>query len=992
MDITKMSAKRKCLTWASSHQAAAVIMLLTLLVPRLALGADGLPKYAFSFPPGPGVVDALRNAEACGLKGKVLVMPEVRLNFSGADEAGGPLAEQAKIVSSAPEGSEFFLHIRFPGGALTGNEPEKAITDRVASFVKQLPLSPAAVRGLVVELEDPIAAPDLAAFALINFAVAAKGSKTDLRVAFAMPNGFELRHGDMVKRLAIYADLFGLPYGAGWTDDAAWIGSQALNKPLLLKLERLNTTPAAFLSASMAASGSTVETLWIEPQDGPGMSAVCAASNELGRLVTSQFITSSPDALPFRIRVNGAAPGAQKVFAAGASGDIAILARVNGTEASSGNVVLEGRSAGNFEIRWVDPLRGSQLSAGEVKKDAANVTQACDCKSEFALVQIHRTETDEGRVYTAVEVKGTADLSVEEIIARWQQYRESQRRKLETFMASCFMNLHFEGTNIGSGFDISMHFREFSNRGAPVEYLQTEFFVNGVKFSNKREFPLGQLEPDKVMTQPLELKLNEKYEYKLLGTETVNGVPSFVVGVEPKEQGENLYSGKIWIDGSTFRQVKQYLRQRGEKGNVISNIETQSFDLVSDGKGNQFNLVKSIYAQQLLNAAGRNFVLQKTYQFSDFAINATEFDAALKAAHDSDNPMFSDTDLGLRPLRKKDGQRVVEQTTSKRVKSIVAGMMYSGAYSFPIPLFGWSFVDFNFRSTGAQVSVFFAGPILAANTSKQYGRKFRLGVDVAVSGLPGNNRVYAGNQEVKTETLWQWQENAGLRATWQATTSLSLTASSYFSYEYFRGNSDTDKLFVAPRAGVSLLPSAEVKYARRGYVLTGQTTRGQRLGWTPFGYAAQAAPAKSAYTLYSGNLAKTYYVGKFTKAGWDFAYYGGNQLDRFSRYQPSFFSQPRVHGLPSGYNTFDAVAIGSVNYGFNIMDFIKFEGMYSYARGRNLDESRRFTKFDGLELNFGTAGPWGTYMQGTVSYALHGNIPRYNSRWGAYIMVFKPLR
>jgi hypothetical protein len=31
-------------------------------------------------------------------------------------------------------------------------------------------------------------------------------------------------------------------------------------------------------------------------------------------------------------------------------------------------------------------------------------------------------------------------------------------------------------------------------------------------------------------------------------------------------------------------------------------------------------------------------------------------------------------------------------------------------------------------------------------------------------------------------------------------------------------------------------------------------------------------------------------------------------------------------------------------------------------------------------------------MQGTVSYALDGNIPRYNSRWAVYILIFKPLR
>ena len=48
------------------------------------------------------------------------------------------------------------------------------------------------------------------------------------------------------------------------------------------------------------------------------------------------------------------------------------------------------------------------------------------------------------------------------------------------------------------------------------------------------KFPLPEIEPEKVMTQPLELKLTERYDYKLLGTEQVNGIMCYVVGFEPK--------------------------------------------------------------------------------------------------------------------------------------------------------------------------------------------------------------------------------------------------------------------------------------------------------------------------------------------------------------------------------------------------------------------------------------------------------------------------
>ena len=110
-----------------------------------------------------------------------------------------------------------------------------------------------------------------------------------------------------------------------------------------------------------------------------------------------------------------------------------------------------------------------------------------------------------------------------------------------------------------------------------MEVAQKEFYVNGVKFGKNHEFPLPQIEPEKVLTQPLELKLNERYDYKLLGTEQVNGAMCYVIGVEPRVRDksrdklpdEALYSGKIWIDGTTFREVKQYLSQRGSKSNVL---------------------------------------------------------------------------------------------------------------------------------------------------------------------------------------------------------------------------------------------------------------------------------------------------------------------------------------------------------------------------------------------------------------------------------------
>ena len=562
------------------------------------------------------------------------------------------------------------------------------------------------------------------------------------------------------------------------------------------------------------------------------------------------------------------------------------------------------------------------------------------------------------------------------------------------------MNLHFESTSVVSAFDISMRVKQFFDRSGRLELAQTDLYVNGVKFNNKYEFPLPQLEPERVLTQPLELKLNELYVYKLLGTEQVNGVLCFVVGVEPRVLDVTLYSGKIWIDGVTFREVKQTLNQRGAKSNILANVETQNYELVADGKGHQFNLLRSISAQQTLNAAGRDFLLQRTVQFSGYEINTSQFSSSLAAEHDSQDPMYRDTDQGLRALKKQGADRVVVENTQKRISSIVGGAMYEGTFNFPIPIAGLSISDFDYRHTGAQLSTFFAGVLLASDLSKQYGSKYRLSGDLALSAIPGDDRIYTGNTEASGAEIYAWAEDTGVRAAWLATTHLSLTATGYFEYDFYHATSNTSSQYAVPRSGVQFIPGAQARFTDKGYTLTIDGSRGQRIAWKQFGCPATSLqldgcsptqPLEPGYTLYDDDLNKDYYFKKFMKGGWDVAYYGGNQLDRFSRYFPSIFSQPNIHGIPSGTDSFDAIAMGNVHYGFNVMDIIKFDGMYAYARARNEGESTQFNKFDGLEMRINTPGPFGTLVQSTVSYALDGNIARYNSRWGVLFMIFKPL-
>ena len=994
---------------ASCRTVAPILLFSAFLFLPLTANA-GLPRIAISIPTDQSFAVGLKAGEQCDVPGKLIVLPPLFFDFSGGEGPASFFEEQA--VQSVPERFEVWLRVVVKGGSLAGNESEQEIIKRVEAFVKSMPLSAAAVRGLLVEINEPLKAPDLLAFGLVRLALAAKGNNASLRLAFVFPPGFIGRQGDIVKRLATYSDLLGTTYAEGWRQDVAWIAEQALNKPVILKLDAgTSGAPSPFLTAMLATGGTAVQIVWAEPPDAEAGSALCTASSFLSRSITGNMFAADSAASRFSVTVDGVANNEFRWFGGGAS-DGVIVARVNASPDSPKTVSLQSAKPGPFEIRWYDAATGAELPAGEVTKTDKGFVQTCACTSEYALISIHKQSEADQTLYNTVEVKGGVELRVEEIIARWQQNREAQKQKLENYLASSFMSLHFESTNLGPGFDVSMQLEQFFSRDSQMELAQKQFYINGVKFGNNHEFPLPQIEPEKVLTQPLELKLNERYDYKLLGIEQVDGATCYAVGVEPKVREEALYSGKIWIDGTTFREVKQYLSQRGVKSNVLVNVETQNFELVRDDKGNQFNLLRSISAQQLLNAAGRDFVLQRTVQFSDYVINSPNFSGTLAAEHGSDDPMYRDTDQGLRSLQKKSGERVLVDQSVKRINALVAGVMYGGTFNFPIPFLGISKVDFDFHRTGAQLSTFFAGPILISDLSKQFRPKFRLALDLSLNGLPGQNRIYGNNTELVQGEVWTWEQAAGVRASWQATTHLSVTASNYFAYDNFLRTSQADEVYELPRNGLNVLPGLEIKYNLNGYVFDAQGTRGERIDWRPFGCISLAQPPagcgfssanpapqnallverpQNAFTLYSADLNKDYYLGKFTKGGWDLSYWGGDQLDRFSRYFPSFLASPRLHGIPPGTDSFDAIAMANVHYGFNVMDLMKVDGMYAYARARNLDESLQFRKFDGLEVNFNTPGPMNTLVQGTVSYALDGNIARYNSRWAVYILIFKPL-
>ena len=196
-----------------------------------------------------------------------------------------------------------FLHVKV-GGETAGSATKSRISERVSSFLKRLPLSAPPVRGIVVEVEEPLNNPELYAFALVDMGVAAKGTRADLRVAFAFPAGFIARRPELVKRLATYSDFLGIDFTPEWEKEAKWIAEQALNKPILLKIAAAQ--PASYLAATLAGVDTEVQIVWA----GSGGTAAfefptCPGDNFVERFIVSQMTALPPEGTSFSIAVEG---------------------------------------------------------------------------------------------------------------------------------------------------------------------------------------------------------------------------------------------------------------------------------------------------------------------------------------------------------------------------------------------------------------------------------------------------------------------------------------------------------------------------------------------------------------------------------------------------------------------------------------------------------------------------------------------------------------
>jgi hypothetical protein len=576
-----------------------------------------------------------------------------------------------------------------------------------------------------------------------------------------------------------------------------------------------------------------------------------------------------------------------------------------------------------------------------IGRTASGLSIPLDGEGPVAILRLERPDladlVGEGGLAEEVTITGDRSMPVAEILRRLQANEDAQTRRLAHYEATNTTHLRFQGSSGVQSVEATFEGSFFFERGKPFDWAWQTFYVNGVKWRSKKIPEIPLIEPDRAATLPLAINFDRDYAYRLRGTDVVDGRDCWVVDFAPAaDAAGNRYQGTVWIDRQLFLRVRSRGLQVGLTGDVISNEETLFYTpLDADGAATSwedaaFTLPLRVVSQQIFSVLNATTNVEKEVLLSDLAINADGFDDRRQATYDSDATVVRDTADGLRYLvvDKDTGQRVVQDEFDKDRLFLVGGTFYDESLDYPLPLAGINYFSFDFRGTGNQANLFFAGVLALGNLSDPnvLGSRWDAGASLLGIAIPFTNSIYQDGVKATPEDVDVQVSSLDFTVGRPIGNFVKLNLDYQLGLRNYSRTKETADDFVIPQN--HLLHSLELsaRYARAGYRLRLAGSVHRRSDWKAWGLPDNAFDQDTEqFERWSASLAKTYSLKGFKKVGLEVEYLGGANLDRFSKYQFGYFDASRVHGYQSELVRAEEALGVHGTYGFEIGELLRLD-------------------------------------------------------------------
>ena len=146
-----------------------------------------------------------------------------------------------------------------------------------------------------------------------------------------------------------------------------------------------------------------------------------------------------------------------------------------------------------------------------------------------------------------------------------------------------------------------------------------------------------------------------------------------------------------------------------------------------------------------------------------------------------------------------------------------------------------------------------------------------------------------------------------------------------FRFDGFHADTTTSESFWCRASTITNGLGGAYEYRRGGYSLVLNGAWYARASWKPWGLPDPASPidgrraGADLLAVQRRTCRATSISARSRKLHLNGGYFGGSDLDRFSRYQFGLFDDTRIHGVPASGVRFDDLAMVRGSYTFNIL-------------------------------------------------------------------------
>ncbi len=632
----------------------------------------------------------------------------------------------------------------------------------------------------------------------------------------------------------------------------------------------------------------------------------------------------------------------------------------------------------------VDLETGEERYLYDTSRGANGLTVRLHKPDDVVLLRLERPSAEELDAFgQEIDVGAGREVPVEEILRRLQAFEDAQERRLDHFQASRSLHLRFQAAQ--GAFEASYAGEFFYRRDQGFDWVWRDFYVGGVKWKSKKIPSVPLIQPEKVASLPAEIRLTKDYDYRLRGTATVDGRDCWVIDFRPLEPapGRSLYRGTVWVDREIHARVRTRATQVGLEGSVLAAEETRfyvpvdSSGLQSEWNAESFVLPVRISGQQTFSVLSATLPVEVETEITDIRINGEGFDRNRDAALASDATMLRDTDDGLRYLKKGEtGERYVEAEFDSDRLFLVGGVFWDESVDYPLPLAGVNYLDLDFKGTGTQVDVFFAGAFLAAGIAdpQLFGSRWNGGVNLNGLFFKARDELFRDGVVVPEEDVKRRTASADVFVGRPLARFLNFELTYGLRMEDFSRADDTAEEFIVPQDTITSTFRGVVQYNRAGYRLRLSGGMNRRSDWQFWGLPEndEFHPDQEDYLRWQARFGKTWWLPKFRRIRVFFEHLDGSNLDRFSGYDFGMFGDASVSGYQSGLVRAEKANGAHLLAGINYFEKIRFD-----LRADAVWASNAMTGLDnellaGIGLEGTMTLPWQLIMNFEAGYAVAG--------------------